>query len=105
MGATLQVADQHNGYTLTDRATYLALKNRLALVPLVEGDPRLLNVYHAYVVNPAKHRGVKVPQARAFVAYLVSPEAQRLIGRFGVARFGQQLFVPDAGKSDSELGR
>ena len=55
MGATLLVADARQTYTLTDRGTYLAFKDKLSLVPLVEGDPRLLNIYHAYVVNPGKH--------------------------------------------------
>ncbi len=104
MGATLLIADQRRGYTLTDRATYLALRERLALVPLVEGAPSLLNVYHAYVADPKKHPDVRLPEARAFVAFLVAPATQRRIGRFGRARFGQSLFYPDAGKAESSLG-
>ena len=102
MGATLNVADQHHAYTLTDRGTYLALKERLSLVPLVKGDPRLLNVYHAYVVNPDKHPGVKRAQAEAFVAFLVAPATQRMIGDFGKAKYGRSLFVPDAGKPEPQ---
>jgi tungstate transport system substrate-binding protein len=98
MGATLLIASERRGYTLTDRGTYLALRERLDLVPLVEGDPTLLNVYHAYVVNPAKHRKVKPGEARAFVEFLASEPAQALIGTFGKSRFGQPLFYPDAGK-------
>jgi tungstate transport system substrate-binding protein len=98
MGATLLVASERGGYTLTDRGTYLALRERLELVPLLEGDPRLLNVYHAYVVNPARHPKVKPREARAFVEFLASKPAQALIGTFGEARFGQPLFFPDAGK-------
>lgn len=100
MGATLLVADQRRGYTLTDRATYLALRERLTLVSLVEGAPSLLNVYHAYVVGPEKHPDVRLREARAFVAFLVAPETQRLIGQFGRSRFGQPLFYPDAGKTE-----
>ena len=96
MGNTLLVADAHGGYTLTDRGTYLAFRSRLRLVPLVEGDPRLRNIYHTYVVNPARHPGVHVAEGRAFVHFLVSPEAQALIGRFERARFGEPLFTPDA---------
>jgi len=103
MGATLQVADQRQAYTLTDRATYLVLRDRLTLVPLVEGAPNLLNVYHAYVVNPIKHEKVKRPEAEAFVSYLVAPATQRRIGAFGRARFGQSLFVPDAEKDSTAL--
>jgi tungstate transport system substrate-binding protein len=98
MGATLLVASERGGYTLTDRGTYLALRERLDLVPLAEGDSKLLNVYHAYVVNPARHRKVKPGEARAFVAFLASEPAQALIGSFGESRFGQPLFFPDAGK-------
>jgi len=98
MGATLLIASERRGYTLTDRGTYLAPRERLDLVPLVEGDPTLLNVYHAYVVNPAKHRKVKPGEARAFVEFLASEPAQALIGTFGKSRFGQPLFYPDAGK-------
>jgi tungstate transport system substrate-binding protein len=98
MGATLLVASERGGYTLTDRGTFLALRARLALSPLVQGDPKLLNVYHAYIVNPARHRKVKPGEARAFVEFLVSEPAQTLIGSFGESRFGQPLFVPDAVK-------
>ena len=104
MGATLLVADQRRAYTLTDRATYLAFRSRIALVPVLEKDPRLLNVYHAYVVNPAKHPDVKTALARGWVAFLVAPATQRVIGAFGRARFGQALFVPDAGKTEAQLG-
>ena len=98
MGATLLVASERRGYTLTDRGTYLALRERLDLVPLVEGDPKLLNVYHAYVVNPARHAKVRPAAARALVEFLASQRAQAMIGAFGTARFGQPLFFPDAGK-------
>ena len=98
MGATLLIASERRGYTLTDRGTYLALRDRLDLLPLAEGDPELLNVYHAYVVNPAKHRKVRPGEARALVEFLTSEPAQAMIGTFGKSRFGQSLFFPDAGK-------
>ena len=105
MGATLLVAEQRQGYTLTDRATYLAFGKRLTLKPMVEGAPSLLNIYHVYVVNPAKHSDVKLPEARAFVAFMVAPATQARIGAFGRSRFGQPLFFPDAGKDTASLGR
>ena len=101
MGATLQVAEQRHGYTLTDRATYLALRGQLTLVPILSGDPELMNIYHVYVVNPASHAEVHVPQARAFVEFLVSPGTQRIIADFGRARYGEPLFVADAGKAEA----
>jgi tungstate transport system substrate-binding protein len=96
MGATLLVADARQTYTLTDRGTYLAFKDKLTLVPLVEGDSRLLNIYHAYVVNPGKHPTVKRSEAARFVRYLTEPKVQEWIGEFGRAKFGEPLFVPDA---------
>jgi tungstate transport system substrate-binding protein len=96
MGATLNIADQKGAYTLADRGTYLALRSRLALAILFDGDPSLRNVYHAYAVNPARHRAVKHAEARAFVEFLVSPAVQRLIGEFRREELGQPLFVPDA---------
>lgn len=74
MGATLNIADQRRSYTLTDRATYLALRDRLQLEVVFEGAAPLLNIYHVYVVNPEKHEGVRAAQARAWVAFLVARE-------------------------------
>ena len=96
MGATLLIADARQTYTLTDRGTYLAFKGRITLVPLREGDPSLLNVYHAYVVNPGKNPTVRRAAAERFVRFLTDPKTQAWIGEFGRAKFGQPLFVPDA---------
>jgi tungstate transport system substrate-binding protein len=96
MGETLQMADEKRAYTITDRATYLAWRDKVQLVPLVEGDPILYNVYHVMEVNPKNAPRVNTIGARALADFLVSPEAQQLIGEFGKARFGQSLFVPDA---------
>jgi tungstate transport system substrate-binding protein len=100
MGATLQLADEKRGYTLTDRATYLAWRDRVQLVPMVEGDPLMYNVYHVLELNPKNAPRINVQGGRAFADFLVSAETQRLIGEFGKSRFGQSLFTPDAGKPD-----
>ncbi len=100
MAATLQMADQKRAYTLTDRATYLAWRDKLQLVPLVEGDSLLFNVYHVMEVNPRNAPRVNTAGGRALADFFVSPQAQALIGAFGRSRFGQSLFVPDAGKPD-----
>jgi tungstate transport system substrate-binding protein len=104
MGQTLFVADERRGYTLTDRATYLALKNKLELVILGAGDQRLVNLYYVIEVNAAKWPKVNAAGAKAFADFLVSPGAQKLIGEFGVARFGEPLFYPDRGKRPGEPG-
>jgi tungstate transport system substrate-binding protein len=100
MAATLQMADQKRAYTISDRATYLAWRDKLQLVPLAEGDSLLYNVYHVMEVNPRNAPRANVAGGRALADFLVSPEAQAIIGEFGKARFGQSLFVPDAGKPD-----
>lgn len=104
MAATLKIASEKYGYTLTDRATYLANQANLDLQILTEGDLQLLNVYHVIAVNPDKWPNVNYSGAQAFTAYLISDEVQQMIGQFGVDQYGQPLFFPDAGKSESELG-
>ncbi len=96
MGATLNVADQKLAYTLTDRGTYLAQRNRLSLVPLFQGDASLRNIYHVYAVNPAKHPKAKLAEARQFIAFLVLPAIQQAIGAFKRDEYGESLFFPDA---------
>ncbi|WP_048601731.1 substrate-binding domain-containing protein [Rubeoparvulum massiliense] len=100
MGATLRIASDKMGYTLTDRATYLALQSELDLAILVEGDQELLNIYHVMQVNPEKSDMIKGDAAQAFVEFMVDPEIQDVIGQFGVDKFGQPLFFPDAGKGE-----
>ena len=105
MGATLRVASEKAGYTLSDRATYLAQRGTLTLDVLSEGDPGLLNVYHVIEMTTKAGERVQPEGARAFADWIVSPSAQQQISGFGQAEFGQPLFVPDAGKDEAALGR
>ncbi|HAA05086.1 MAG TPA: tungsten ABC transporter substrate-binding protein, partial [Syntrophobacteraceae bacterium] len=104
MGATLLMASEKAGYTLTDRATYLAQKANIALTILSEGDRNLLNIYHVMQVNPAKFDRVNAAGAKAFVDFMVAADVQKTIGDFGRDKFGQPLFFPDAGKTMEALG-
>ena len=104
MGASLKIASEKSAYTLADRGTYLALRENLDLDVFVEGHPSLLNVYHVIIVNPDIWPNVNYEGASAFAKFITSAEIQTLIGEFGIDRFGQPLFTPDAGKSDAELG-
>ena len=104
MAATLKITSEKEGYTLTDRATYLAQKANLQLDILVENDPVLLNIYHVISVNPDKFPKVNHAGAKAFSDFLVSPEIQKRIGEFGVEKYGQPLFFADADKTDADLG-
>ncbi len=103
MGATLQVANQRNAYTISDRATFLAQQENLDLEVLSEGDPVLLNIYHVMQVNPDASDSVNGEGGEAFVDFMISDATQQLIGEFGVEEFGQQLFIPDAGKAEENL--
>ncbi len=103
MGATLRIASEKGAYTLTDRGTFLALQDTLALDILFQGDPALMNIYHIMRVNPEKWPQVNAEGGRALIEFFVQPETQALIGQFGVDRYGQPLFFPAAGKSEDEL--
>ncbi|PYP94798.1 MAG: tungsten ABC transporter substrate-binding protein [Gemmatimonadetes bacterium] len=83
------------------RATYLAWRDKLHVVPMVEGDTSLYNVYHVLELNPKNASRINVAGGRALADFLVAPETQRRIGEFGKGRFSQSLFVPDAGKEPS----
>jgi tungstate transport system substrate-binding protein len=104
MGASLTIASEKGAYILTDRATYLASRDNLQLDILVEGDTSLLNVYHVITVNPEKWDKVNYDGALAFSNFLTDPATQEMIGQFGVDKFGQPLFYPDADKTDADLG-
>lgn len=104
MGATLTIASEKAGYTLTDRATFLANKANLQLEILVEGDNSLLNIYHVITVNLDKWTKVNYEGAMSFLKFMTEDSTQETIGKFGVEKFGQQLFIPDADKTDADLG-
>ena len=103
MGQTLGIADDRRAYTLTDRGTYLAFGKRLDLPILVEKDRPLLNLYSVLEVNPASGPRVNVAGGKAFADFLLSPETQAVIKTFGVEKYGQPLFVPVAGKADTDF--
>jgi tungstate transport system substrate-binding protein len=107
MGDTLRIASEKAGYTLTDRATYLSLKDTLDLTILYPSnnktDKSLLNIYHVITVNPAILTNINYTGAKAFADWMVSADTQKLIAAYGVDKYGQQLFFPDAGKTDAEV--
>lgn len=94
MGATLTIASEKGAYTLTDRGTFLAQKENLDLVLILEGDPPLLNPYHVITVNPEKWPKVNYDGAIAFFKFMTHPNTQKVISEFGVEQYGQPLFFP-----------
>ena len=100
----LRVASEKGGYILTDRSTYVANQKVLTLNIMVQGDPTLLNVYHVIQVNPTKFPKVNAAGAQAFSDFMVDAATQKIIAQYGIAQYGQQLFFPDFGKTEAQLG-
>lgn len=98
MGDTITTADIKEGYTLSDRGTYLAMKDRIKLGALFESDKTyLFNPYHVMAVNPAQFPNVNYKLAMQYINYVVSEEGQNIIGNYGKDKYGEGLFVPAAG--------
>lgn len=94
MDAALQMAVASNGYVLSDRGSWIHLKNKGDLQILVEDDKRMFNQYGVILVNPAKHPNVKQDFGKQFIDWLVSPEGQKAIANYKIK--GEQLFFPNA---------
>ena len=94
MGPTLNMAAAMNAYTLSDRGTWLAFKNRQDLEILFSGDPRMFNPYGVMLVNPAKYPHVKKEIGMRFIDWITGPEGQTAIAGYKIN--GEQLFFPDA---------
>lgn len=96
MGDTIQMAEEMQGYTLSDRATYLSMKDDLDLQILVEGDENLFNQYGVIAVNPEKNDQINGEGAQDFIDWILSDETQELIGEYGKEEYGEPLFTPNA---------
>ncbi len=98
MGKTLFMAEEKQGYAVSDRGTFIqqkyGKKPPTSLEILVEGDKNLFNPYGVIPVNPAKYPNTKIQAATAFAKWLVSAKGQALIANYKLE--GRQLFFPDA---------
>jgi tungstate transport system substrate-binding protein len=97
MEKTQRIADEKRAYTLTDRGTWLATKDKdkLEMVIVLEGDPTLFNQYGVMAVNPEKFKTVKFKEAMAFVNWIISKEGQDVVASFK-DKNGNALFTPNA---------
>jgi len=97
MEKTQRIADEKKAYTLTDRGTWLATKDKdkLDLVIVLEGDPVLFNQYGVMAVNPEKHKHVKFKEAMQFVDWIISKDGQAAVAAFK-DKNGNPLFIPNA---------
>jgi tungstate transport system substrate-binding protein len=95
---TINIANEKNGYTMTDRGTYIKYADTKGgnppLVVLVEGDKVLFNQYSALAVNTAKCKDAQYDLATKFINWMASPDTQKAIGDFKL--LGKKLFIPNA---------
>ncbi len=94
MGKVLQMADEMGGFTMTDRGTWLAYKDKLASKIIFQGDPAIFNPYGIIAINPKKHAHVNKTGANALIKWITAEKGQKLIGDFKVAN--EVLFTPNA---------
>ncbi len=93
MGACLTMASEQQAYCLTDKATFLSMKDELNLdIVLNEGDD-MKNTYSLIAVNPEKIDGLNTDGAKAFIDWMLSDEASALIAKYGEEEFGVALFT------------
>lgn len=93
IGKALQIASEQQGYAITDRGTWLAIKNKLKMTLLLQGDKLLHNPYRIIAIDPARHQGINAKAASMFIDWIRSPRIQQLIGDYRVE--DQILFIPD----------
>jgi len=97
MAKTQRIANEKRAYTLTDRGTWLATKDKdkLDMIIVVEGDSLLFNQYGVMAVNPDKHKHVRYHEAMKFISWIISQEGQQAIASY-TDRKGNRLFIPNA---------
>lgn len=98
MLATINIAVERSGYTMTDRGTYIKYEDNYGGNPflkiLVAGDAILMNQYSVIIINPSRCKNVQYDLAMKFSNWIVGKKAQKLIKNFKL--LGKQLFVPNA---------
>ncbi len=95
MMASLLEANRGGGYFMSDRSTYIVARKKypnLKLRILFQGDPILINRYHALCGNPEVNPNVNYKLAKRFVDFLVSEKCQKIIKNYGKKEFGEPLY-------------
>ncbi|MEI6100805.1 MAG: substrate-binding domain-containing protein [Eubacteriales bacterium] len=95
MGPVLTMASEKQAYTITDRATYLSMKDKLSLAIIVEGSAELKNQYGIIAVSKEKFPSINYEGAKAFIDWMTSDKGLQLISDYGKDKYGQKLFTPD----------
>ncbi len=94
MGKVLQMSDEMEAFTMTDRGTWLAYKDKLSSKIIFQGDPAIFNPYGIIAINPEKHAHINKAGADALIKWITAEKGQKLIGNFKIA--GEVLFIPNA---------
>lgn len=95
MGKVLQMADEMDAYTLTDRGTWLTYRDKSRLKVTFEGDEGLFNPYSIIEVNAVRYPELNHRGAQALIGWIRGTEGQEAIAAF--RKSGEQLFTPSAG--------
>ena len=95
MGKVLQMADEMSAYTLTDRGTWLAYRDKSRLAVSFQGDEGLFNPYAIIEVSATRYPDLNHEGARALIKWIRGSEGQEAIAAF--RKSGEQLFTPSAG--------
>ncbi len=93
MGACLTMASEQQAYCLTDKATFLSMKDSLNLDIVLEQGDDMKNTYSLIAVNPNKIDGLNTDGAQAFINWMLSDEASELIAKYGEEQYGVALFT------------
>ncbi|MBZ4646009.1 MAG: extracellular solute-binding protein family 1 [Clostridia bacterium] len=100
MGAVLSMANEKQAYTLTDKATYLSMRDKLDLQIVVDAAPDLKNQYTIIAVNPEKHDGINKEGAQKFIEWMTSEKALNMINEFGKDKYRESLFIVNYSKNN-----
>jgi ABC-type tungstate transport system, permease component len=103
MMASLQKAANENGYFMVDRSTYIVARKEnpaLNFAVLFEGDPMLINQYHALITNPTMYPQANYEPAKKFVEFLRGAQGQKIIATFGREEFGEPLYFSAPQRSE-----
>jgi tungstate transport system substrate-binding protein len=93
MEQVIIMTDGLSGYTLTDRGTWLAVKDKTKLAIAYDGDPTLFNPYGVITVNPSKHADINAQGAKALLDWFTSARGQELVSAYKLG--GETLFFPN----------
>lgn len=94
MGNLIDIANQRSAYIISDRDAYLARRDKIKLALLLDRHPLLFNQYTLVEISPVKFPWINNAGARAFVDFITSSDGEDIIRRFGMDRYGEQLFYP-----------